>query len=129
MDGELRLQAFPAKRTRAKHSREANHTSHTQVFLPRAQPALQMGLRAIGPALEQALCHIASAFEQIHVGLQIGEAQHRQSALLYSEQLARTADAQVVPRDLEAVVVLEDDPQALPCGRRERALVKQNARA
>jgi hypothetical protein len=92
-----------------------------------ADPTLQMRPRRSRIVSQQSICQGASGLEQIAVGREIGEAQHRNTALLCAEQLSRTAQTQVVARDFETIRVLVDDLQALARDRRERLLVEKDA--
>jgi hypothetical protein len=51
--------------------------------------------------------------------VKVGVAQQRHSALAAADELAGAAQAQVLPRDLETVGVLEDDLQPRPRGFRQ----------
>ena len=59
----------------------------------------------------------------------IGEAQQRHARLARPQELARPPDAQILTRDLEAVVVLVDHLEARLCGFGHRFLEQQDAGA
>src|SRR5688572_20803730 len=86
-------------------------------------------MRRRGVLAQQRLRGVARGLEQIGVGAEIGESQHRHAALPRAEELAGAAHTKIVPRDFEAVAVLVDDLQPLARRGRERILVEQYARA
>ena len=57
--------------------------------------------------------HVPCHFKQIGIHLQIGITQQWDAALARPDELARTANLQVLPGDLEAVGVLENARQRL----------------
>ena len=59
--------------------------------------------------MQQIVRSVARLLDQRDVALEVGEAQQRHARLARAEELARTADQEVLARDLEAVGVLEDD--------------------
>src|SRR5262249_35331802 len=69
-----------------------------------AQPPLEVRLGGSGLAPEQIFRDVARLFDQRDIALEVGEAQQRHAGLLGTEELAGTADREVLARDLEAVV-------------------------
>ncbi len=60
--------------------------------------------------LQQLVGGVARLLDQRDVLLEIGEAQQRHARLPRAQEFAGAADDEVLPRDLEAVVVLVDRP-------------------
>ena len=76
---------------------------------------------------QQAFRLVAGQLDQIAIEFEIGVAQQRHAALAAADELAGAAQVQVLPRDLEAVRVLEDDLQSRPRRFGERPGIKQCA--
>src|SRR5687767_3249084 len=88
-----------------------------------AEPTREMRLRRGGIFAEEPLRGLARGVEEIQVGGEVSETQHRHAALTRAEELTGPAHAQIVPRDLEPVVVFVDHPEAFARRRRQRILV------
>src|SRR5688572_5553360 len=101
--------------------------SRLQQFMAAAEPAGEVGARRGWLRAQELDGRAARRVEQIEVGVDVGETQHRDPALARAEELAGAAQPQVLARDLEAVAVLEDDLQPRPRGVGERVLVEQYA--
>ena len=71
----------------------------------------------------------ARAFQQIHIRVEVGETQQRNSALPRAQQLTWTAQTQVVVRDFEAILILENDLEAFARSLCQRILIQQNTGA
>src|SRR5690349_20062705 len=101
-------------------------TSRLEKLKAPAQPARQVRPRCLRMRGDGLPRRCAGGVEQVEIGLEVGEAQQRNAALARPQHLPGTAQAQVMARDLEAVVVLEDDFKPLARGLRERVLVEQD---
>jgi len=77
--------------------------------------------------LQQRLGRLARRNQQRLVLVQVREAQQRRAALRLAQDLARTAQGQVLARDLEAVRVLVHHLEARARGLGQRAGVEQDA--
>ena len=85
--------------------------------------------RRFGEIAQQFVSSWSCVVQQIFIRADVGEAQHRHTALPRAEQFAGTAQLQVMLCDGEAVGVLEDDFQARPRQLGKRLLVQQDAQA
>src|ERR1700719_3523755 len=77
-------------------------------FLLAAEPALQMRLRRTRLPAQQLVSGVARLLDQLHVALKIGGPQEPDARLARAEEFARTANQQILPRDLESIAVLVD---------------------
>ena len=68
----------------------------------------------LGIAIEQSLGSGARAGAKLLVAKRIGNAKGRHAALPFAEQVAHPAKTEIGAGDLEAVVGIGKDPQALP---------------
>src|SRR5688572_28336224 len=75
---------------------------------------MNVGARGLHVAAHELGRGTHRGLDEIPVPLEIGEAQERRAALPLAEELARTAQLQVLARDLEAVGALVDHLQPLP---------------
>ena len=92
---------------------------------PPPKPARRCAAAAKSPgcAVEHLRRELARPVEQQRVGCEVGEAQQRRARLARAEELARAADLEVAPRDLEAVGGLDASPSgARAPSRRQRPL-------
>src|SRR6266536_6145304 len=100
---------------------------HLDEFLLAAEPALEVRTSGAGLAPEQLFRRGARRFDQPQVALEIGKAEQRNARLPRAEKLTGTADHEVLPRDLEAVVVLVDHLEPRLGRLRHRLLEEQDA--
>ncbi len=78
---------------------------------------------------DQQLRRVLYARQQVRIARQIRHTQLGQAGLPGAEKLAGTSQLEIAARDLEAVIGIADDLQALARQRRERCAVEQHAGA
>src|SRR5437870_1761375 len=104
-------------------------SSDSSIPLSRADPSGRKRGNIIRVRGEQQLGRLLHSRQHIRVPHEIGHAQLREPCLTSPEQLARTAQLQIPPRDLEPVVRLADRFEPLARQLRQRCAVEQHARA
>ena len=103
---------------------------NAQILLPAAEPALEMARRRPRDARRSSARAASRAASSSSTSAsRSAKRSMRHAALARAEEFARTANPQVLPRDLEAVVVLVDHLQPLARRLRQRLLVEQDADA
>src|SRR5687767_15572869 len=75
---------------------------------------MNVGARGLHVAAHELGGGTRRGLDEVPVPLEIGEAQERRATLPLAEKLARTAQLQVLARDLEAVGALVDHLEPLP---------------
>src|SRR5688572_26256587 len=90
--------------------------SRVTELLPGPEPARDMRPGGARVALEERLRRLPRGVDELRVPPEIGKAQQRLAALALAQDLARAAKLEIELGDFEAVVVLEDDLQALARG-------------
>src|SRR5438477_6985177 len=98
----------PRARKRARCRRCGCRRSHLDELLLAAQPALEMRLGCSRLPAQKLVGSASRLLDQLHVALEIGETQQRNPRLPSAEEFARTANQQILPRDLEPIAVLVD---------------------
>src|SRR6266496_3391041 len=88
-----------------------------------------MRMRSARSFRQQFVGHIAGRLDQCNVALEIGETQQRHTRLPRTQKLARTANLQILPSDLESVAILIDDLESLFRRAGEWLLEQQHAYA
>src|SRR5690242_13467261 len=78
-----------------------------------AEPPVEVARGCGGIGLQQRIGRVPGLLDQRDVALQIGESQKRHARLPRAEELARSANDEVLPRDLEAVRRFVDHLEAL----------------